>query len=125
MKKKYLLVIPARYASTRLSGKALIKIEGVPMIIRTCNQCLKVVPRNKLYVATDDKRIVDCCKKHNIQTIITSKKCLTGTDRIAEVAKKIKTDTYINVQGDEPIFDPKDIKNMLEIWEKEYKNCNF
>ncbi len=56
MKKKYLLVIPARYASTRLSGKALIKIEGVPMIIRTCNQCLKAVPRNKIYVATDDKR---------------------------------------------------------------------
>ena len=73
----YLLVIPARYQSKRLPGKPLLDIKGIPMIIRTFNQCNKVVPRNKIIVATDDKRIELICKKNNIKTIITSKKCLT------------------------------------------------
>jgi 3-deoxy-manno-octulosonate cytidylyltransferase (CMP-KDO synthetase) len=107
------LIIPARYSSTRLPGKPLIKIKGIPMIIRTCKQCLKVVPAKNLYVATDDKKVEKCCKEHGIQTIMTSKKCLTGTDRVAEVAKKIKSETYINVQGDEPIFNPIDLKKII------------
>ena len=59
------------------------------MIIRTFNQCKKVVPASKIIVATDDKRIEDRCKKEGIKTLMTSKNCLTGTDRIAQVAKKI------------------------------------
>ena len=114
----YLLVIPARYQSKRLPGKPLLDIKGIPMIIRTFNQCNKVVPRNKIIVATDDKRIELICKKNNIKTIITSKKCLTGTDRIAEVSKKIKKDFYINVQGDEPICNPADIMKIIKYAKK-------
>jgi len=88
------------------------------MIIRTFNQCVKVVPRTKILVATDDKRIKKICESKNINTIMTSKKCLTGTDRIAEVAKKIKKEFYINVQGDEPICNPKDIKKIIEYAKK-------
>jgi len=84
----YLLIIPARYKSKRLPGKPLLDIKGRAMIIRTFNQCNKVVPRSKILVATDDKRIKEICKKNNILTMMTSSKCLTGTDRIAEVAKK-------------------------------------
>ena len=109
----FIVVIPARYNSGRLPGKPLIKIKGVPMIIRTFNQCLKAVSRKKIFVATDDQRIEDVCKNNEINTIMTSKKCLTGTDRIAEVSKKIKVDSYINVQGDEPIFNPRDIKKLI------------
>ena len=86
----YLLVIPARYQSKRLPGKPLLDIKGLPMIIRTFNQCNKVVPRSKILVATDDKRIKKVCDENNINSIITSKRCLTGTDRIAEVSKKIR-----------------------------------
>ena len=114
----YLLVIPARYKSKRLPGKPLLDIKGIPMIIRTFNQCLKVVPRTKILVATDDKRIQKICENKNIKTLMTSKKCLTGTDRIAEVAKKIKKDFYINVQGDEPICNPRDIKKIIKYAKK-------
>lgn len=110
----YLLVIPARYQSKRLPGKPLLDIKGLPMIIRTFNQCNKVVPRSKILVATDDKRIKKVCDENNINSIITSKRCLTGTDRIAEVSKKIRKDFYINVQGDEPICNPNDIKKIIK-----------
>ena len=90
----YLIIIPARYNSKRLPGKPLINIKGVPMIIRTFNQCRKAVPASKIIVATDDKRIEKVCSKNGINSIITSKKCLTGTDRIAEVSKKKKKNLY-------------------------------
>ena len=112
--KDFLLVIPARYKSKRLSGKALLDINGLPMIIRTFNQCNKAVPRSKILVATDDKKIQKLCNENNINTLMTSTKCLTGTDRIAEVAKKIKKDFYINVQGDEPICNPSDIRKVID-----------
>ena len=86
----YLVVIPARYNSKRLPGKPLININGIPMIIRTYNQCKKAVPETKIIVATDNKKIKKICNNFKIKSIITSKKCLTGTDRLAEVAKKIK-----------------------------------
>ena len=109
----YILVIPARYASKRLPGKPLLDICGVPMIVRTFQQCLKVIPREKIIVATDDKRILNVCNKFDIKSLLTSKFCLTGTDRIAEVSKKIKAKVYLNVQGDEPICNPKDLKKLL------------
>ena len=110
----FIVVIPARFGSKRLPGKPLKEVLGVPMIIRTSMQCLKVVKKSQLIVATDDRRIQKCCKKYSINSILTSKKCKTGTDRVAEVAKKIKVKNYINVQGDEPIFNPIDLKNMIK-----------
>ncbi len=121
MKKKYIIVIPARYNSSRLPGKPLIKILGVPMIIRTYNQCRKVVAKDKIFIATDDKRIQKLCKINNLNCILTSKNCLTGTDRISEVSKKIKADFYINIQGDEPICDVGDIKKLIKT-AKRYPN---
>ena len=115
---KSVIIIPARYQSSRFPGKPLALIKGIPMIIRTCKQCLKVVPAKKLYVATDDKKVEKCCIEHGIQTIMTSKNCLTGTDRVAEVAKKIKAKNYVNVQGDEPLVLPKDIKLIINAAKK-------
>ena len=112
--KDFLLVIPARYKSKRLPGKALLDINGIPMIIRTFNQCNKAVHRSKILVATDDKKIQKLCNENDINTLMTSTKCLTGTDRIAEVARKIKKDFYINVQGDEPICNPLDIIKLID-----------
>ncbi len=114
MMNDYLIVIPARYNSKRLPGKPLININGIPMIIRTYNQCKKAVPETKIIVATDNKKIKKICNNFKIKSIITSTKCLTGTDRLAEVAKKIKKKFYINVQGDEPICNPLDIKKLIE-----------
>ena len=110
---KFLIVIPARYNSKRLPGKPLVNIGGLPMIVRTYNQCLKIVNKNKIIIATDSYKIKKVCDEHNINSIITSNKCLTGTDRVAEVAKKIKCNFYINVQGDEPFFNPNDLKIII------------
>lgn len=118
MKKKFIIVIPARYNSSRLPGKPLIKILGVPMLLRTFNQCKKVVPTEKIFVATDDKRILNLCKNNKINCILTSKKCLTGTDRVHELSKKIKVDFYINVQGDEPLCNVADIKKLIKTAKK-------
>ena len=111
---KFIVIIPARYQSSRLPGKPLIKLKGVSMIVRTYRQCIKAVDKKLVYVATDDSRIKDECLSNEIKVIMTSKKCLTGTDRVFEVSKKIKADTYINVQGDEPLFDPNDLKKLIK-----------
>jgi 3-deoxy-manno-octulosonate cytidylyltransferase (CMP-KDO synthetase) len=110
---KFLVVIPARYKSKRLPGKPLIDIGGLPMIVRTYNQCKKVVSEDKIIVATDSVKIKKVCDQYNINSIITSNKCLTGTDRVAEVAKKIDCNFYINVQGDEPFFNPQYLKKLI------------
>ena len=109
----YIVVIPARYKSSRLEGKPLIDLNGVPMIIRTYRQCLKAVPANKIYIATDSNLIEKVCLKEGAQVIMTSTECLTGTDRVTEVSEQIKADTYINVQGDEPLFNPEDLKLLI------------
>ncbi|AEA80559.1 3-deoxy-manno-octulosonate cytidylyltransferase [Candidatus Pelagibacter sp. IMCC9063] len=110
---KYYLVIPARYNSRRLQGKPLLNILGIPMILRTYNQCKKVVQESKILIATDDIRIKKICEINKIKVVMTSKKCLTGTDRISEVAKSFKADFYLNIQGDEPICNPSDIKKLI------------
>ena len=109
----YIVIIPARYKSSRLEGKPLIDLNGIPMIIRTYRQCLKAVSPNKIFIATDSEIIKKVCIKEGAQVIITSSECLTGTDRVAEVSGKIKADTYINVQGDEPLFNPEDLKLLI------------
>lgn len=109
-----IVVIPARYESSRLPGKPLIELCGLPMIVRTYRQCAKAVDSALIYVATDDDRVRSVCEKYGIQVVMTSSDCLTGTDRIAEVAQIITADIYINVQGDEPLFDPSDLSKMIK-----------
>ena len=118
---KYIVIIPARYQSRRLVGKALKIINGIPMIVRTFNQCCKAVDRDLIYVSTDDSRIERVCKENNIKVIMIKKKCLTGTDRVYLASKKINADVYINLQGDEPLFNPKDIKKVIKYSQK-YRN---
>ncbi len=110
----YLVVIPARYHSTRLPGKPLVEIAGVPMIVRTYQQCVQAVPRDKIIVATDDRRITDVCDSHNMRWLMTADSCLTGTDRVADVARQVEVPLYINVQGDEPVFNPADLRLLVE-----------
>ena len=111
---KTVIIIPARFDSSRFPGKPLTDILGLPMIIRTCLQCSKVVDKEKIYVATDSKKIQDTCKQYKFKSILIKDKCLTGTDRVALASKKIKAKYIINLQGDEPIFNPKDIKKFLK-----------
>lgn len=112
---KSILVIPARYQSTRFPGKPLINLAGKSMVHRVFEQCAKAYPASQIYVATEDQRIVDHCTALGIQALITPDDCLTGTDRVAEVAKQIDADYYINVQGDEPVFNPEDVRALVDV----------
>tara|TARA_B100001057_G_scaffold475815_1_gene543037 strand:- start:993 stop:1715 length:723 start_codon:yes stop_codon:yes gene_type:complete len=113
--RKYLIIIPARLKSKRLPSKPLLEIKGIPMVVRTFRQCKKAIPEKNIIVATDSNKILSICKQFRVPTIMTSKKHLTGTDRIVEVSKKINSEIYINLQGDEPIFPSKDIKKFVKI----------
>lgn len=110
---KYAVIIPARYQSSRLPGKPLIDLNGLPMIVRTYNQCIKACSPDLVYVATDDARIKDVCESYNINVLMTSDRCKTGTDRIAECMQQLDVDLYVNVQGDEPVIDPDDIIKII------------
>lgn len=110
---RYVVVIPARYESSRLPGKPLVELAGVPMIVRTYRQCIQAVPAELVFVATDDERIRAVCEAEGISVVMTSNSCLTGTDRLAQVAETIDADVYINVQGDEPVFNPGDLRGLV------------
>lgn len=111
-------IIPARYKSSRFPGKPLAKIAGIPMIKRTYDQASKAKGLSQLVVATDDQRIYDYCVDEGMDVVMTSEKCLTGTDRVCEVAQKIPSDFYINIQGDEPVIDPKAIDCVLKAYQE-------
>ena len=118
---KVLAVIPARWNSSRFPGKPLALINGIPMINMVWKKVIKAKSINNSIVATDDKRIFDACKKMSINVIMTSKKHLTGTDRVYEVSKKIKSDIYVNIQGDEPLINPKSIDAVINLLKRNLK----
>lgn len=111
------IIIPARYGSSRYKGKPLVKILGKEMVLRVADICKKV-KNVKVFIATDSKKISNVAKKKGYDYILTSTSCLTGTDRVAEASKKIRSKIYINVQGDEPTIRPYDIKRVIEAKKK-------
>ncbi len=121
------IIIPARYGSSRYEGKPLIKINKIPLIIRVARKCSIAIDKKKVFVATDDSRIAKTVEDYGFQYIMTSKKCLTGTDRVAEACRKLDSKIIINVQGDEPLINPNDIRKIIKA-KKKFKNkvvCAF
>ena len=118
----FLIVIPARFNSSRYPGKPLADINGKSMIQRVWEKCVIAVGSNNVLVATDDERIVNHCSENGILSVMTSDKCLTGSDRVYEVALGKYADVYINVQGDEPMINPEDIKKIMEFSGKNKSN---
>ena len=108
------IIIPARYESSRFPGKPLIDLLGKSMIQRVWEQCREVLPSANIFVATDSEKIADHCLQNNIQALLTSSGCLTGTDRVYEASKQIQAETIINAKGDEPLINPEDIKTVIE-----------
>jgi 3-deoxy-manno-octulosonate cytidylyltransferase (CMP-KDO synthetase) len=106
-------VIPARYASTRLPGKPLIDLGGLPMIVRVVEQARRVPGLAAVVVATDDVRVKDAVEHHGGTAVMTREDHRSGTDRLAEVARTLACDVVVNVQGDEPLIDPRMIAQAL------------
>lgn len=111
---KSVVLIPARYKSSRFPGKPLVPLLGKPMILWVAELSAKAVGRENVYVATEDTRIYNLVVSAGFNAVMTSDQALTGTDRLAEAAEQIEADIYINVQGDEPLVNPLDICNVRE-----------
>lgn len=122
MKKK--VYIPARFKSSRLPGKPLLKIAGKEMILHVCERVAEAVGSDNLEVLTDDERIYSLVAAAGFSASMTPDDCLTGTDRIAEALKHNDIDVAINVQGDEPLIPIEDVKRIFDMAnESEILNC--
>jgi len=117
---KFLCVIPARFASTRLPGKPLADIAGKPMIQRVYERAMKAKRPASVLVATDDDRVFQAMQSCNGKAMMTAADHPTGTDRLAEVAAAYEDiDVIINVQGDEPLIDPEVIDNLAAAFDED------
>ncbi len=116
-------LIPVRLNSSRLFQKALLEIDGIPMVVHTYKRSKLSKKLDEVYICTDSKEIIKIAKKYNCNFIKTGKNN-TGTDRISEASQKLKRkfDFYIDIQGDEPLIDPKHIDKVIS-WHK--KNTEF
>jgi 3-deoxy-manno-octulosonate cytidylyltransferase (CMP-KDO synthetase) len=110
---KITAIIPARYASTRFPGKALAEIGGKPMIQHVYERTSRASLVNEVIVATDDERIQQAVVSFGGSCCMTSSEHETGTDRLAEVAKRLEADVIVNVQGDEPLIEPEMIDQAI------------
>jgi 3-deoxy-manno-octulosonate cytidylyltransferase (CMP-KDO synthetase) len=118
---KFIVIIPARYASTRFPGKPLVQIQNKPMVQHVYERCSQVC--DTVYVATDDERIAEAVHQFGGKYVITSAQHPSGTDRCAEAAeligKEVAFDVIINVQGDEPFIEPSNIEKIMQCFENE------
>jgi 3-deoxy-manno-octulosonate cytidylyltransferase (CMP-KDO synthetase) len=108
------VVIPARYASSRFPGKPLVPIAGRPMIQHVYERACQARLADMVLVATDDARIVAAVQAFGGRAVLTSPAHATGTDRVAEVAAQLACDIVVNVQGDEPCIAPQAIDAMIQ-----------
>ena len=119
---KVLGLIPARLKSKRLKQKPLLKILGVPLILHTYRRACLAKSLDDVVVCTDSKKIVNVLNRYKAKNQLTSKKHINGTERIAEVSKKIPSDLVVDIQGDEPLIDPKNIDKLIKF---KKKNTHF
>ena len=111
---KTLIIIPSRLGASRLPGKPLLKIRGISLISHVFKRA-EEANIGEVFVAAEDQEIIDDVKKNGGQAILTSKKHKTGKDRIFELFTKIvreDVDLVMNLQGDEPLINIEDIKNL-------------
>ncbi len=111
---KVVIVIPARYGSTRLAGKPLISLAGKPMIQRVYERAKLAEKADRVIVATDDERIVKAVEEFGGEARMTRTDHRTGTERVAEVAAHVAGEVFVNVQGDEPLLDPTAVNTAVK-----------
>ena len=113
----FTVLIPARYASTRLPGKPLSDIAGKPMVVRVADRA-RSSGAARVVIATDDRRIVAVAAQHGIEAVMTRDDHPTGSDRLAEAAAALALDDatiVVNVQGDEPLLEPELIRDVAAL----------
>src|SRR6195256_4056169 len=115
-------IIPARGASTRFPVKPLHLIAGKPLLRRVWDRCRRARKLDSVIIATDDMRIANAAFEWGAEVALTSPKHASGTDRIAEVVRRSKAFEFIiNIQGDEPLVDPRLIDKLVEKLQRDHK----
>jgi 3-deoxy-manno-octulosonate cytidylyltransferase (CMP-KDO synthetase) len=113
----FVVLIPARLASTRLPGKPLADIGGAPMVVRVAQRAA-AAGAERVVVAADDARIVDACNAHGIEALPTRSDHASGSDRLAEACERLGLEgdaVVVNVQGDEPLIDPQLVRDCAAL----------
>ncbi len=108
-------LIPARYAAQRLPGKPLADIGGAPMVVRVAQRAARAEGVDEVAVATDDERIARAVRQAGFRALMTDPACRNGTERIAQAARDLPADGYLNVQGDEPLVAPGAITELARL----------
>lgn len=110
----FAIIVPARYGSSRFPGKPLAPIAGRPLIEWVYLRAQQVRGAKRLVVATDDDRIAEAVLGFGGEAVTTSGEYETGTDRVAAVARTLDVDVVVNLQGDEPVFEPSTVESMVD-----------
>lgn len=118
---KIVAMIPARYNSERLPGKLMMDLNGKSVIATTLENTINTNLFDSVYVITDSQVIHDHLKQFHQDVLISKKKHISGSDRIAEFAQEMDVDIIINVQGDEPFIDTKSLKKLINVFCNDYK----
>lgn len=111
----FAVVVPARYRSTRFPGKPLAPVAGRPLIEWVVRRASQIEGASAVVVATDDERIADAVRGFGGRVVMTREDHATGADRVAEVAGTLDVDVVVNLQGDEPVFDPAMVEAMVAV----------
>ncbi len=114
---KFSVLIPARLASSRLPGKPLADIAGLPMVVRVAQRA-RLAGAERVVVAGDDPSIVQACRDHQVEAVLTRTDHVSGSDRLAEACELLGLDgddVVVNVQGDEPLIDPQSVRACAEL----------
>jgi len=118
--KNAIAIIPARLASTRLPGKALIELAGKPMVCWVAERARAAKNVSRVIIATDSLEIYARAEAHGIEVVMTDSNHKSGTDRVAEVAAELSdADIIVNVQGDEPLISPETIEQAVDEMEQD------
>ncbi|MDD3726524.1 MAG: 3-deoxy-manno-octulosonate cytidylyltransferase, partial [Candidatus Ratteibacteria bacterium] len=119
-KERVICVIPARYGSERLQGKVLYKINGKTVLHRVYERALKIKELfSAIYIATDDRRIAEEGHRIGADVIMTPSNCKSGSDRVAEAVKGMRTDIVVNIQADEPFLPVEAVEKPLALMKKD------
>lgn len=107
-------IVPARYNSVRFPGKPLVLLAGKPMVVHVLEAARSARRLDRAVVATDDERIARAVTSAGGEAVMTSPSAASGTDRLAEAARAVSGDVYVNVQGDEPLMSPENIDAVVD-----------
>jgi 3-deoxy-manno-octulosonate cytidylyltransferase (CMP-KDO synthetase) len=111
-------IIPARFSSTRFPGKIIAKNTGKPLVQHVVERTRKCRKLRDVIVATDDLRVADALREYGTHCVMTSAGHVSGTDRVAEVARTLTDEIIVNVQGDEPEIESSTIHDLIVCLEK-------